>query len=777
MSVIQRLLAVRKADANLPAQVRIALVDSLYAPVASLIVGAASGGVVGTMVWLRVDDLRMTLCSLAIFLAGVGRVLSNVAYHQRSVPLGLDDALFWERAYRVGAWSYAGLLGLQCLLAALRTDDPAVLLVVATVSTGYAAGITGRNAGHPYIATGQLALAVLPLCAGLLLRGDLIHWGLAGVLLLFVFAMVDITLCIHAIVVQALVSTREKAELAELFKEQAKRFDVALTNMSHGLCMFDRTNRLAVWNGRFLEITGLPSGGVASGATVQDLVRLSIQSGNHSGAIARRAVGRLARQLAAGRSGQTEADLADGRTISLSQRSMPQGGSVVIFEDITARKQAEHTLARMARFDELTGLANRSAFGERMEECLVDVRQRAARLAVHWVDLDRFKSVNDTLGHSVGDALLKAVAARLQKVVRETDVVARFGGDEFVILQSPIKRTDDAARMARRVMDVLALPFHVEGHELDIGASAGIALAPRDGADADRLLKGADLALYRAKAGGRGTFRYFEESMDAAAQARRSLELDLRRAWERRELEVYYQPIVDLASEGIVGCEALLRWRHPHLGMVPPSEFIPIAEETGLIVALGEFALNEACAEASSWPSGMRLAVNLSPVQFKNRNLASSVAAALERSGLHPSRLELEITEMVLLNESAMTVSAMAQIEALGVRLSLDDFGTGYSSLSYLSKFPFCKIKLDRSFVSNIGHDKSSAAVVRAVATLGSELGMTILVEGIETVEQLDRVKREGCKEGQGYLFGKPMPAGEVRALLAASGPASRLVA
>ena len=775
MPVFKRLLAVRNADAELPAQVRIALVDSLYAPVASLIVGAASGGLVGVMVWLRADDLRMTLCSLAIFLAGIGRVLSSVAYHRRSGGLGTKSALFWERVYRTGAWSYSGLLGLQCILATLYAHDPAVLLVVATVSTGYAAGITGRNAGRPFIAIGQLALAVLPLCAGLIIAGSPIHWGLAGVLFLFAFAMIDITLCIHEIIVQALVSTREKAELAELFEEQAKRFDVALTNMSHGLCMFDRSNRLAVWNERFLEITGLPT--VARGASVHDLVRLSIKTGNHSGAIARGVVGRLARQLTAGPSGQTEADLADGRTISLSQRSMPEGGSVVIFEDITARKEAERAVARMARFDELTGLANRSAFGERMEECLADVRQRTARLAVHWVDLDRFKSVNDTLGHSVGDALLKAVAARLQSMVRESDVVARFGGDEFVILQSPIKRSDDAARVARRIMDVLAAPFHVEGHQLDIGASVGIALAPRDGADADRLLKSADLALYRAKADGRGTFRFFEETMDTGAQARRSLELDLRRAWERREFEVYYQPIVELASERIVGCEALIRWCHPQLGQVPPSDFIPIAEETGLIVALGEFVLNQACAEATSWPSHMRLAVNLSPVQFKNRNLASSVVSALAKSGLLASRLELEITEMVLLNESPLTVAAMAHIQELGVRLSLDDFGTGYSSLSYLRNFPFHKIKLDRSFVQDIGQDKGSAAIVRSVATLGSELGITILAEGIETIEQLDRVKGEGCREGQGYLFGRPMPANEVRAVLAKSGPSQRLVA
>jgi diguanylate cyclase (GGDEF)-like protein len=405
------------------------------------------------------------------------------------------------------------------------------------------------------------------------------------------------------------------------------------------------------------------------------------------------------------------------------------------------------------------------------------VHKGATKMAIHWIDLDRFKSVNDTLGHPVGDGLLKAVAKRLQRAVREKDVIARFGGDEFVVLQSPIRKTDDANRLARRIMEALAAPFQVEGHQVDIGASIGLAIAPRDGTDADRLLKSADLALYRAKADGRGAVRAFERTMDADAQARRALELDLRRAWERGEFDIHYQPLVDLASERIMGCEALVRWHHPQRGMVSPMEFIPIAEETGLIVPLSDWVLHQACAEAMRWPNYMRLAVNLSPVQFKHRTLGASVVSALAKSGLVASRLELEITEMVLLQETEQTLSTMAQLRQLGVRLSLDDFGTGYSSLSYLRKFPFQKIKLDRSFVKDLGRDAGSAAIVRAVAGLGADLGMSILVEGIETQEQLERVKAEGCTEGQGYLFGRPMPAQDVRAVLASGLARPRLVA
>jgi diguanylate cyclase (GGDEF)-like protein/PAS domain S-box-containing protein len=765
MLLFRKLMSVRRADAKLPAQVRAALVASLYGPVASLVAGAISGGIIGAMVSVRADNLWLTSCSVTIFLCGLARVGSAVVYHraERSDP---HATRYWERIYTLGAWSYSALLGLQCVLALLLTDDPAVHLVVATMSTGYAAGITGRNAGRAYVAIGQLTLAVLPLSLALIIHGGWIHVGLGLVLLLFIYAMVDITLSIREIIVQALVTNRDKAELADLYEEQAKQFDAALTNMSHGLCMFDRDNRLAVWNERFLEVTGLPAARVRAGASVHELVRLSVQSGNHSGAIARRAVGTLARQLAAGQSGQTEAGLADGRTISLSQRPMPAGGSVVIFEDITARKQAERAVARMARFDELTGLANRTTFHERMEDALAAVRMRSGKAAVHWIDLDRFKAVNDTLGHPVGDGLLRGVAERLQTAVRDSDVVARFGGDEFVILQSPIRKTDDAARLARRVMEALGAPFLLEGHQIDIGASIGIALAPRDGVDADRLLKSADLALYRAKGEGRGAFRFFEVDMDEGAQARRALELDLRKAWERGEFDIHYQPLVDLASERIVGCEALVRWHHPTRGLVSPAEFIPIAEETGLIIPLGEWVLHQACTEATRWPGHVRLAVNLSPVQFKGRTLASTVVATLARSGLMASRLELEVTEMVLLHESTLTVSTMAQLRQLGVRLSLDDFGTGYSSLSYLRKFPFQKIKLDRSFVKDLGRDAGSAAIVRAVSSLGGDLGMTILVEGIETQEQLERVRAEGCTEGQGYLFGRPMPAPEIRGVL-----------
>jgi diguanylate cyclase (GGDEF)-like protein len=461
----------------------------------------------------------------------------------------------------------------------------------------------------------------------------------------------------------------------------------------------------------------------------------------------------------------------------VSRRAMPDGGSVVIFEDVTERKQAEDRIAHMARYDELTGLPNRNLFRERIASALAHVHDRHGLMAMHLIDLDRFKGVNDTLGHPIGDRLLNAVGQRLQTVVRRTDTVARLGGDEFVVLQSRVTSLEEAGKTAMRLLQAVSVPLDIDGHRVHTTASIGIALAPHDGIDPDELLKKSDMALYAAKADGRGVFRFFEPAMDDAAQARRALEMDLRNALGRGEMEVYFQPLFDLVSGRICACEALLRWHHPERGLISPGEFIPIAEETSLIIQLGEWVLKQACAEAMRWPEDVRVAVNLSPAQFKDGNLTGVVMRALARSGLAADRLELEITETVLLHDSHATIRAMGQLQKLGVRMSLDDFGTGYSSLSYLRKFPFQKIKIDGSFVRDLGADDGSVAIVRAVAGMGADLGMDIVVEGIETEAQLRIVKAEGCREGQGYFLGRPMPVEAIRKRIAEEANGARKVA
>jgi diguanylate cyclase (GGDEF)-like protein len=458
--------------------------------------------------------------------------------------------------------------------------------------------------------------------------------------------------------------------------------------------------------------------------------------------------------------------LADGRIIKVTHEPMTQGGWVAIYEDITERHRAEQSIAHMARHDALTDLPNRVLFRERMAEGLARVDALGETLAVICLDLDNFKGVNDTLGHPIGDRLLGAIAERIRGAVREGDTVARLGGDEFAILQTDAT-PQAASALARRLTAIISESIEIDGQEINSGVSIGIALAPNDGNAADHLMKCADLALYRAKAEGRATFRFFEPDMDARIQARRALEVDLRRALAAGEFTLAYQPQINLASNDLIAMEALLRWNHAERGAVPPSEFIPLAEEMGLIVPLGEWVLREACKDAAGWPDPIKVAVNLSPVQFRNRGLVATVKQALAAARLAPHRLELEITEAVLLQDDEAIVTMLHELRALGVRISMDDFGTGYSSLSYLRSFPFDKIKIDRSFIKDIDRNRDSAVIIKAIASLGHSLGIETTAEGIETVEQLELVRRAGCTEMQGYLASPPRPASEAADLIA----------
>jgi diguanylate cyclase (GGDEF)-like protein/PAS domain S-box-containing protein len=437
-----------------------------------------------------------------------------------------------------------------------------------------------------------------------------------------------------------------------------------------------------------------------------------------------------------------------------------------ISEDITERKRAEGRITHMAHHDSMTGLANRVLLRERLERALGRMLDQESRLAVLYVDLDCFKDVNDALGHPVGDALLRMAAERLRGCVRDGDTVARLGGDEFAIIQDSIRDDEQVSDLAKRIAEVIGAPFQVEGHDVTVSASIGIAMAPRDGADPDTLLKFADMALYAAKTDGRRTFRFFEAEMNARLHARRALETDLRLAFARSEFELYYQPTIDIASGRIVAFEALLRWHHPERGMVAPSEFIALAESIGLIVPLGEWVLRQACAEAARWPDDVTIAVNLSPLQFKNANLVQTVTDALAAAGLPARRLELEITESVLLQENENNPATLHRLRDLGVRIALDDFGTGYSSLSYLRVFPFDRIKIDGSFVKELPHNVESVSIVRAMADLARGLHMATTAEGVETPEQLEALRADGVTAAQGYLFSRPVPAGDLRELL-----------
>ena len=775
--LIRKLLQTRKADAELPKEIRAALIESLFAPIASLILGAVACSIVGAAVALRVGDQWIMANSVAIFAVGMLRVTSALFYKRYKEADKLAATRIWEHVYEYGAWGFSALLGLLCWMAITRTADASLQMAVTTTTAGYAAAISGRNAGRPFIAVGQLTLCTLPMAVALLFYPDWVHTAMGLVVLMFVYGMIDITMSIRDIIIQALTMTRKEAALAARFEQQANRFDIALNNMSHGLCMLDEQNRLQVWNERFLELLHLKDMPVRVGMPATYLLRHSIRAGNHRTKSIKKVFTDLAQGLAQDRFDQVQTSPDGDRTIAVSRRMMSGGGSVVILEDVTESKRAQERITHLAKYDDLTGLANRNQFRERINGMLAAMHKRKNHVAIHLIDLDRFKTINDTLGHPIGDKLLKEVASRLKTVIRPGDMITRFGGDEFVVLQIGTERYQDAKWLAERLARTLKDPFDIDGHRIDIGASIGIAMAPMDGVDADQLLKKADMALYAAKNGGGGDHRFFALEMEEAAQERRALELDLREALTSEQFDLYFQPLVDLRNGRVTTCEALLRWRHPRRGMVPPSIFIPIAEETGLIIPLGEWALQRACYEAAKWPKSVKVAVNLSPVQFRDRGLALQVVSALAKSGLPAQRLELEVTERLLLEDSDGTLTVMEQLKNLGVSISLDDFGTGYSSLNYLRKFPFQKIKIDQSFIAGLGEERDAQAIIGAVAGLGASLDKTVVAEGIETEEQLKQVKMHGCHEGQGHFFGEPMPADIIQARLEASTSVAQLVA
>jgi diguanylate cyclase (GGDEF)-like protein len=435
-------------------------------------------------------------------------------------------------------------------------------------------------------------------------------------------------------------------------------------------------------------------------------------------------------------------------------------------EEIADREELQAQSQYLAYHDSLTGLGNRLLFKEQLEEALTDESVTQHPLAVLFVDLDGFKAVNDTGGHSVGDLLLKSLAAKLRDLLPPTDRIARLGGDEFAILQVSGVQPSSSIALAERIIEVAAHPQIIEGHDVTVGASVGIAILQPGEMNAEAALKCADLAMYSAKSGGRGTFRMFDPQMDAAVQTRRSLERDMRTALAGGDFSLFYQPLVNLQTRKVTAFEALMRWHHPERGTVAPSEFIPVAEEIGLILPLGEWALRQACMEAIRWPDEINLSVNLSPLQFAKGNLVSTVMSALASSGLPANRLELEITESVLLEKSDRNIGILNHLRSLGVRISMDDFGTGYSSIGYLRSFPFDKIKIDQSFVRDVLVDEGSLAIVRAIAGLGVSFGMTTTAEGVETEEQMRCLNMEGCVEVQGYLYSKPVPANEIKGLL-----------
>jgi diguanylate cyclase (GGDEF)-like protein len=747
-------------DQGMSPAISAALIDSLFEAHRPLLAGIIFSAIAATMTALKTGQLLTWACVPLLIVAGAVRAFDLLRYQARKSNLTAEEASRWQKRYQIGAMIQAAAIGAWCSLTLLITDDAVAHMICLSVTTGLLAGGAGRAYGRQWIFQLQAVLIFGPIVIALAWRGTPYYVAMSVVSAAFIVGIMRISATLHRIFMGAVVAREREAALAG-------QFDTALNNMPHGLCMFLADGRLVVMNNRFREMLNLQDDIISRKLSASDVVDASV-----AGGVISAASGKLI--LAEIEHTQTrdmitnDPDVLRDRSLSWTFQPMQGGGAVVLLEDVTERRRAEARISHLARYDELTELPNRVSFRDEIERLLALPREHSRISALLFIDLDRFKQVNDTLGHPCGDQLLCAVAERLRRMLRPEDFVARFGGDEFVVFQRDIRSNDEAANLARRIVDLLSERYKIDNHLVEIGASVGIAIAT-PGVSADTLMKNADMALYRAKSDGRGTFCFFREELAQTVEARRVLELDLRRALLSEEFELFYQPLINLKSGKITTCEALLRWNHPVRGTVSPVDVIPVAEDMGLIIDLGRWILRKACTECMKWPQGVSVAVNFSPQQFHQRDVLSEVRYALEVSGLPADRLEIEITESSLLHNTQLTHDVLSQLQGLGVRISLDDFGTGYSSLSYLHNFPLQKVKIDRSFLEGIDSDRP-LTLLRGVARLSADLGMQVVVEGIETNEQLELISTDGTvTEAQGYLFSRPVPAAQMRHLLNAS--------
>lgn len=630
MGALRTLLEKRKAlSSEQDADVRRSLVETLYASPASLTIGAATGTAVGLVISSISDGLAIHAVVATLCIVAALRVFSAIFFHRQLVRGTAVASRNWELAYELGAWAYSGLLGLMGFVTLIGSANPITHMLSVSMATGYAGGISGRNAGRVQIAIGQVCLALLPTALGLWLEGSTGYRVLSIAMVAMILGLAEISSTTHRIVVQALIGKRDKSLLAEKFE-------------------------------------------------------------------------------------------------------------------------------RLARYDNLTGLENRMAMQMRLREIFETTEKHADAVAILWMDVDRFKEINDSLGHMVGDRLLRAVAERLADVVQGRGRIARFGGDEFVIICPDTDRVT-AAAIAQEIIAYFAHGFDLSDHHLQVTASIGYAVAPQDGRDMDELMQHADLALYEAKGAGRNRASSFNWSLKERFNRIHEIETGLRRALDGDELKLMFQPIVALDGGDIDACEALIRWNHPVLGAIPPSEFIPIAESMGLIEALTGWVLRQACIAAAAWPGDVRVAINISPASLKSHDLPGNVIAALLETGLPARRLELEVTESIFLDDSGQTSTILRELQRIGLRLALDDFGTGYSSLSYLRSYRFDTLKIDQSFMAGTSANAEDRAIVRAIGNLARDLSMDTVAEGIETQDQLAHAREAGFTNVQGYLFSRPV--------------------
>ena len=733
--------------------VRLSFVASLYQQRGTLFAGMVAHVVTAMAVYLRIDDPFYLYAALALFIVWIVRNLDMMAFDRLpKADFKLADTLHWEKRYVVGSFVTCSILGTICGHALVVAQDPFAELVTVSVTLASMISVVGRNFGSKLNVDMIILAACLPIMAGLSMAADPFMILMALLLLPLFLTTRSMANGVRDFLFNAVTAERKASEIAE-------RFDTALNNMSHGLFMLDGDGRIEVANRKARDFFNIDADIDLSGRVLKAALRL----GARNGVIARenfQQINEHLDHLISGREDRSLVRLDKNSWLEFSARHRGEKGVVLIFEDVSARIQSEKRILHMARFDSLTDLPNRSWFKD-----VVAVKMAKARpgqkLALAVLDIDDFKHVNDTMGHVSGDKLLSAIANRLRSLSRQKFVISRFGGDEFVLFLPDVEDLSDLKRTMDHVIDTLRGTYMIDGHKLFISLSGGASMAPVDGAAIEDLHIQADLALYEAKRRDKNRWTLFEESMDLQYSERQRMKVDLREAIRTNAMDLFYQPMFSPDGARIAGAEALSRWNHPQLGPISPAVYIPLAEEMGIIGDLTRCVIEKAAQECASWPDNLFVSVNLSAFDLGDRAIISVVADALDRSGLPPERLQLEITESGLMNDLDTARVILTELRSMGMSIAIDDFGTGYSSLSYLDMLPLNKVKIDRSFVSNLAADGRKLKLLRGVVHLARELGLEVVVEGVETEAQLVMIRENECADLiQGYIFGTPMPRG-----------------
>jgi diguanylate cyclase (GGDEF)-like protein len=736
------------------------LIESLFSSPTSIVMSNVVGAMIPLFCWNSSgNDIFLPIFFVALSVVSM-RVATVVRYRAAGRRRAQTDAEMraWDREFFIGASSFSVVLGIMSFVALALTDDIPCHIITIVCAIAFSAGYVARNAGRPIFVIVQLLLLCAPMCVGLWEASHPYYSGIALFIGFFIVTNVAIAFSLNRNLLELAAARQRSERLAASLRSKNLTLDSALNSMTHGLVMFNSGLELELSNQRFAEMYRLSEADVAPGTLLVDVLDALI-AGQILAPAPARSLGEVCRRaIRTGQTSRVELVTERAQVYVVHAEVTGDGGILMVTEDATERKAAAAQIERMAHTDALTGLPNRLRFSQVLRKICVDGASREQTFALLYIDLDNFKTINDTLGHEYGDQLLVQVAERLQTVLCHGELVARFGGDEFLLL-SQAQHPDAASATARRILEVMAAPFDLSGRTLYITTSIGVALIPEHGRDPSEVLRAADMALYSAKSSGRNAAVTFDPEIAKTLNTRRELEQDLREACRTGKLFLNYQPIVNLRSRAVVSYEALMRWNHPTKGFISPADFIPIAEQTGLIADMGDWALRRACMDAKNWPADVSVAVNVSALQFKDTaRLIGAVKDALLMSGLPPSRLELEVTESLLIEDQEASLEAIQALHRIGVRFSLDDFGIGYSSLAYIARYPFSKVKIDRTFAQHVTTNGPSRSIIEVVCQLADRLGMRVVVEGIETEHQRREVEALGAEQAQGYLFGKPQP-------------------